>query len=58
MSADDLDAFLREITPYRWNATCPKCRRRETITSSDADDPESEVCSRCGNGVMKWVRVQ
>ncbi len=51
--------IMAEITPYEWVATCPVCRRSESITSSHEDDEiDPEVCTRCGNGIMRWRRVR
>ncbi len=56
--SDDWQKLLNEITPYRWDATCPKCRNHEFVTCSDADDkPEPEVCDRCHNGIMRWTQA-
>jgi hypothetical protein len=56
--ADDFMKEIYEITPYRWDATCPRCRHREFVTSNVENPPDPEVCTTCGNGVMKWKRTR
>lgn len=52
----DFDDFLRTVTPFRWDAVCPKCRNSEFVTSTHDHQPENSVCDRCDNGIMRWKK--
>lgn len=52
----DLDRKLAEATPFRFDATCRRCRNAESVTSTTDEKPETSVCGHCGLGVMVWFR--